>query len=460
MIGQELGKMVQDDSAMLTDGYRLTELGPLPEAWQVVRLGEVAEIGPARIPRENRNLIPFIPMAIIPENGVCISHWEMKSSEEIRSGIFIAEGDLLLAKITPCLENGKQGIVTDIPGGWGYASTEVFPIRSKGGILTEYLALYLLQKEVRQNLASKMEGTTGRQRLPKPVVVSLPIPLPPLAEQRAIAHVLRTVQRAQEASERVIAALKELKKSLMRHLFTYGPVPVSVGTQDTVGTQDAVGAQRAVPLLQDTEIGPLPAHWQVVRLGEVCEKSPQVVPAKMPNWQFKYVDVSCVDNSSLNIVDYQVLTGKEAPSRARKLIKTGDTIFATVRPYLKRIALVPPSLDGQICSTAFCVLSPKPEVDGSYLFYAVSRDEFVTSVAEYQRGSSYPAITDNDVLRGLIPLPPLPEQHAIARMLQAVDRRIEAEEASVRALEALFKTLLHELMTAKRRLPQEFIARF
>jgi type I restriction enzyme S subunit len=217
---------------ILPDGYKMTELGPLPEEWQVVRLGEVAEVGPARIRQENQDLLPFIPMALIPEHGTIIHRWELKPAEEIRSGLIVSEGDFLLAKITPCLENGKQGIVKNIPGGWGYATTEVFPIRPKEGLLAEYLALYMLQPELRNELASKMEGTTGRQRLPKSVLLSLPIPLPPLAEQRAIADVLRTVQRAKESSERVVAALRELKKSLMRHLFIYGPVPVSEGAQE------------------------------------------------------------------------------------------------------------------------------------------------------------------------------------------------------------------------------------
>ncbi|WP_240550315.1 restriction endonuclease subunit S [Candidatus Roseilinea sp. NK_OTU-006] len=144
----------------------------------------------------------------------------MKPIEKIRSGVFVTEGDLLLAKITPCLENGKQGIVKDIPGGWGYASTEVFPIRPKGEILTEYLALYLLQAEVRQNLASKMEGTTGRQRLPKAVVVSLPIPLPPLSEQHEIARILQTVDRRIEAEEAYARAAQELFRSLLHELMT------------------------------------------------------------------------------------------------------------------------------------------------------------------------------------------------------------------------------------------------
>ncbi|MCX7974080.1 MAG: restriction endonuclease subunit S, partial [Candidatus Aminicenantes bacterium] len=161
---------------------RETEIGLIPEHWQVVRLGEGASIGPSRIPRQIRSSIPFIPMSLIPENGVFISKWELRTKKEIRSGIVISEGDLLLAKITPCLENGKQGIVNNIPEGWGYATTEVFPIRTKDKLDPEFLALYLLKPDIRMNLTSKMEGTTGRKRLPKQVVVFLLIPLPPLPE--------------------------------------------------------------------------------------------------------------------------------------------------------------------------------------------------------------------------------------------------------------------------------------
>jgi len=232
----------------------------------------------------------------------------------------------------------------------------------------------------------------------------------------------------------------------MLHLFTYGPVPV--------------GATHASPL-QDTDIGPIPAHWRVVRLGEVVHKCKQIDPRRIPSWRFKYIDVSSVDNQRLAIVGYSVHEGKDAPHRARKLVHRGDIIFATVRPYLKRIAIVGEEFDGHICSTAFCVLRPnKSLLDSNFLFYAVSEDRFVASVSAHQRGSSYPAVTDSDVLREVIPLPPLSEQREIARILQAVDRKLEAEEARRQVLEALFKTLLHDLMTARRRLPAEFVDQF
>lgn len=197
-----------------------TEIGPIPAHWRVVRLGEVASIGPARVAREHHEYIPFIPMSLIPENGTTISRWELRLPREVRSGVLILEGDFLLSKITPCLENGKQGVVRNLPGGWGYATTEVFPIRPNSALITEFLALYLLQPDVRQSLASKMEGTTGRRRLPKAVVQSLQIPLPPLPEQQEIARMLQAVDARIEAEEKKKAALEALFKTLLHHLMT------------------------------------------------------------------------------------------------------------------------------------------------------------------------------------------------------------------------------------------------
>jgi type I restriction enzyme S subunit len=306
-------------------------------------------------------------------------------------------------------------------------------------------ASYLIQSSWIDFTHFSKRAADGKYNLQLRQLQSAFIPLPPLAEQRAIANVLRTVQRAKQAADGVIAALKDLKKSLMQHLFTYGPVPVP---------------ERERVALQESELGPLPAHWQVVRLGEVVENTKQIDPRKKPEWFFKYVDVSSVDNELLRITSYQNFVGKEAPSRARKQIVAEDVLFATVRPYLKRIAIVPPELDGHICSTAFCVLRAKNEIDACYLFFAVSHEPFVQRVAEHQRGSSYPAVTDQDVLWKVIPLPPLDEQREIARILQAVDTRIAAGQARRAALEELFKTLLHALMSARIRLPAEFVIQF
>jgi type I restriction enzyme S subunit len=96
--------------------------------------------------------------------------------------------------------------------------------------------------------------------------------------------------------------------------------------------------------------------WQTKTLGEVLEKTETINPLQSPNTEFDYIDVSSVSNTTFEIEETQRLKGKDAPSRARKLVRTNDIIFATIRPTLRRISIVPDHLDNQVCSTGYFVL--------------------------------------------------------------------------------------------------------
>jgi len=190
------------------------------------------------------------------------------------------------------------------------------------------------------------------------------IPLPPLPEQRRITHVLSTIQRAIAAQDALIAAARDLKRSLMRHLFTYGPVPPDQADQAPS---------------KETEIGPMPKDWEVVRLGEVA------------------------------IAKY----GKAKPETAGDVpvVGSGGTYYWT---------------DQVLVDYPTLVIGRKGTAGRAWLL---------------ERS-----------------FPPLDEQHEIASALSTVDRKIEAEEQRKAAMEALFKTMLHQLMTGQikvRVLPKE-----
>ena len=196
------------------------------------------------------------------------------------------------------------------------------------------------------------------------------------------------------------------------------------------------------------EHGDLPPGWRVARLGEVCKKTLLANPGRQPDQEFTYIDVSSVSNETYQIVETKQILGVDAPSRARKLVQTDDVIFATVRPTLKRIAMITAEINGQICSTGYCVLRANAEfLDPGYLYFYLLTTEVNQRVESLQKGATYPAINDSDLFALPIPLPSLVEQRAIARTLRAVQ---EAREARRResALERERKAaLMQQLFT-------------
>lgn len=171
-------------------------------------------------------------------------------------------------------------------------------------------------------------------------------------------------------------------------------------------------------------------------------------PRKQPASDFRYIDVSSVSNETYRITTHSIIAGKDAPSRARKVVRAGDTIFATVRPYLRNIAQVPQELDNSICSTGFCVIRANPQqADPGFLYFAVLTDEFINNVVAKQKGSSYPAVTDKEVLAQVIPLPPLAEQRRIAAVLTTLQDAIAGQEDVIAAARTFKRSLMHRLFT-------------
>lgn len=162
--------------------------------------------------------------------------------------------------------------------------------------------------------------------------------------------------------------------------------------------------------------------WEIKTLEEIIERTETIDPTRSPELSFQYVDISSVSNESFKIITSTEILGCNAPSRARKVIRSGDVIFATVRPTLKRIAQVPDYLDGQICSTGFTVLRPSSKVMSRYLYHFLLSKQFIQLMEQLQSGTSYPAVTDRQVKCSSIPLPPLAEQkHIVAILDEAFD---------------------------------------
>ena len=184
------------------------------------------------------------------------------------------------------------------------------------------------------------------------------------------------------------------------------------------------------------------SSWPTVRLGEICSDGIETRdPRRQPEMSFTYVDISSVDNREKQIVGSQGLLGQDAPSRARQIIRANDVLVATTRPNLNAVALVPPELDGAICSTGFCVLRASDRLDPHYLFAFVQAPHFVGSITDLVKGALYPAVTDRQILDQSIPLPSLEVQCKVAAQVDearsAIARARAAAQERVRATAVL-----------------------
>jgi type I restriction enzyme S subunit len=429
----ELNTMDTQHLAELPDGYRMTELGPLPEEWRVVKLGEVFRIVP-KGQRERvieKNSTYRLLTVRLYAKGLILR--EIKEGKKIGTKKLyeVQEGDFVFSKI-----DARNGA-------WGFVNSELagalvsgdFPILSINREISDaqFIMFFLSRPSSWELLRNIAVGTTNRRRIQARELLSvLSIPLPPLAEQRAIAYVLRAVQRAREATERVIAAGRTLKKSLMRHLFTYGAVPIE-------------HAER-IPK-QDTELGPLPAHWQVVKLGEVVTvHDNRRIPLNSAQRQkMKGVYPYCGANGIVDFVNAYLFEGEYV------LLAEDGGYWGAFQPsaYIMRGKF-------WVNNHAHVIQSINEKINNEFLSNVLNYMDLEPYISGTTRGK----LTQGVMREILLPLPPLSEQREIARILQAVDRKIEAEEARRGALEGLFRSLLHQLMTAKRRLPAEFVAQF
>jgi len=193
----------------------------------------------------------------------------------------------------------------------------------------------------------------------------------------------------------------------------------------------------------------MPEGWKNVKLGDAVEinGASRDPTREIPDEKILYIDIESVEGGTGIIKMAREILGKEAPSRARRIIHQNDVIMSTVRPYLKAFALVPREYNNQICSTGFAVLSCKNEISPRYLLYTLFSKKVIEQCNKMMMGGQYPALNQSQVAKIEIPLPPLPEQRRIAEVLGTVDSAIQKVDGAIEGTECLKKGLMQRLLT-------------
>jgi type I restriction enzyme, S subunit len=176
----------------------------------------------------------------------------------------------------------------------------------------------------------------------------------------------------------------------------------------------------------------LPKGWVKTTLGEVCLPVASIQPNESAGAKFTYFDIGGIDNESNRIVETKIVTGRNAPSRARQALRKDDILFSTVRTYLRKIARVERDYPNPVASTGFAVIRAAEGISSQFLFFQVLSEAFLQPVNALQTGSSYPAVRARDVFAQPILLPPAREQERIVAKLSAALSRLERGEAAAR----------------------------
>ncbi|PNR87802.1 hypothetical protein X925_08020 [Petrotoga sp. 9T1HF07.CasAA.8.2] len=423
--------------------YKETELGLLPKDWEVVKLGEVSELQQGKTPKRD-DYEDYKGYRIIKvkdyENENKISNIIKGDRSFVKTDFGercrIKEGDSLIlsAAHSSNIVGQKIGYVKEIPSQKTFFVAELIRVRPKKNIIPYFCFLSLILMSSRNQIREEVKGG---HLYPKNLG-KIRIPLPPLSEQKKIAYVLSSVQEAKEKTEDVIKATKELKKSMMKYLFTYGPVSLE--------------EVEKVPL-KETEIGLVPEKWEVVRLGDVFEikqgkqlSSKESVENKIKkpflrtsNITWGKIDISKIDFMYFNKEEFEKLRLKigdvlvcEGGDIGRTALYRGELKEAAYQNHLHRLR---PREEG--VSEEFFVF---------WMDHAINQRQMYLYTANR---TTIPNLSSSRLKNFKIPLPPLPIQQKIASILSAIDQKIEAEESKKKALEDLFKSLLHNLMTAK-----------
>ena len=283
------------------------------------------------------------------------------------------------------------------------------------------------------------QGSTFME-LPRQSLAGFKLPVPPLEEQQAIASFLdmKTAQIDELISKKelLLNKLAEKRTAIITQAVTNGIDPSVSMKKSGISW-----------------IGEIPEHWEEKRLKDITSCNDESLAENTESqYEIKYIDISSV-NMNEGIINKETLLFEKAPSRARRIVRHGDTIVSTVRTYLKAIARIIDPEDNLIVSTGFAVIRPKGYYSSSFLGYFLQTEGFVGEVVSHSVGVSYPAINSSELLHLPAIIPPYEEQEAIAQQINKKTVVIDSQKAQIcEAIERLkeFRTaLITDAVTGK-----------
>jgi type I restriction enzyme S subunit len=307
---------------------------------------------------------------------------------------------------------------------------------------------YYLAKYIGLN---HLKDGTSNPSLSRDTFYAQLLPHPSLSDQKAIVDLLGSLDQKIDLNRRMNETLEAIARSIFRSWFVdFDPVRAKMDGRPPHGL-DAETAGLFPDSFGDSLLGPIPTGWRVSRLEEICQFNRRQIRGAPGFELIDYIDISSVMRGRL--LGSQRIRFVEAPSRARRLVAKGDTIFSTVRPGRGAFLYIADPSPELVVSTGFVVMSPVG-VTSLYLHKWVTTDEFIDFMDRNADGAAYPAISPERIGEGLILVPPRPLLDRFEAACQPCFAKITLNERESLTLAALRDALLPKLLSGEIRVKE------
>ncbi|WP_052260595.1 restriction endonuclease subunit S [Photobacterium gaetbulicola] len=408
----------------------------VPEGWSEGALSDYALINPklkTDVTLTDDTKVSFIKMEDV-SNSARITKKHVRSYSEVAKGFTkFNDHDVLVAKITPCFENGKGGYADGLVNGTGFGSTEFHVLRAKGQSDSKYLYQYTNYDAFRLAAEASMCGTGGQRRVQTEFMKTHKVSFPPLPEQKKIAAILTSVDDVIEKTQAQIDKLKDLKTGMMQELLTRG-----VGVDGKPHTE-----------FKDSPVGRIPKGWEVVPLSALATKIGDGIHSTP-----KYTDKS----------DYPFINGNNL--KEGKVVIGSNTKYVSYEEYEKHRkelsdSTILMSINGTIGNLAYyqnepvvlgksaAYISVKNDTSKSYIYYVLSSDSVKKFYELELTGSTIRNLSLKAIRSTPIALPTRAEQEQIVRVLTSLDDRLVLLIGQLNQKQSLKKALMQDLLTGK-----------
>ena len=391
-------------------------------AYAQVPLGEVCTVNPRakRTGHSDDMVVSFVPMTAVDGRTGTISVREERSFAEVSKGYTAFEdGDVLFAKITPCMENGKAALACNLAHGVGRGSTEFFVLRPSDRVLGEYIYHFVRQPRFREAAKRNFTGTAGQQRVPKPFMENALIPLPPLDEQRRIVSILNRAAKI----ERLRSQARERLRELIPALF--------------------------IKMFGDPATNPM--GWELESLGSLCILA-QYGTSKKANSRTEGVPVLRMGNvtygGDLDCDDLKQVSMSKADV-AKYELRKGDILFN--RTNSKELVGKTGLWDGRyqaVAASYFIRLRfNRDHIYPAYVWAFMNSDTMKRRLFSMARGAIGQANINAKEIKSLpLPVPPLPLQRRFTKIVEAARATTAAAGTGSTTASALNTCLMASLL--------------